>query len=157
MEKSVRKWGDVVLFIGEYHHNIDSKSRLIVPVKFRETLGKSFVMTRGLEGCLFVYPQKQWESIAEKLQALPLMKKDARKFARMFLSGATEVDVDKNGRFIIPSLLLEFAEIEKACAIIGVQNRLEIWELEKWKTFCKNSLDEYEEMAEELIDFEIHL
>lgn len=143
------------VLIGEFHHSLDSKSRLIVPAKFREELGKTFVMTRGLEGCLFVFPEDEWKKIATKMSALPLMKKDARQFARMFLSGASEVDVDKSGRFVIPAVLLEFAGLEKECVVIGVQDRLEIWSKPKWQAFCDVSFDQYEEIAEQLIDFEI--
>lgn len=153
MTESGAKW----LFIGEFHHNLDAKSRLIVPAKFRQDLGSNFVMTRGLEGCLFVFPQEEWKVIADKMAALPLMKKDARQFARMFLSGATEVDVDKSGRFVIPQVLSEFASLEKECVVIGVQNRLEVWSKEKWNAFLSGALDEYEEIAEQLIDFEIQI
>lgn len=143
------------MFIGEFHHSLDAKSRLIVPAKFRVELGGQFVMTRGLEGCLFVIPTAGWEKMSQKLAALPLMKKDARQFARMFLSGATEVEVDKNGRFLIPNILVDFAQLEKECVIIGVQERLEIWSTKRWTAFCEMSFDQYEELAEQLIDFEI--
>lgn len=143
------------VFIGEFSHSLDAKSRLIVPAKFRVDLGKHFVMTRGLEGCLFVFPEDKWKIISEKISSLPLMKKDARKFSRLFLSGATEAEVDKNGRFIIPSGLIEHADLQKECTIIGVQNRIEIWSKERWQAFNDTSLDEYEELAEELIDFEL--
>lgn len=144
------------VFIGEFHHSLDTKSRLIVPAKFRTDLGRKFVMTRGLEGCLFVFPEEHWNVIAEKISALPLMKKDARKFSRMFLSGATEVEVDKSGRFVIPAVLSEYANLMKECAIIGVQNRLEIWDKQRWQEFCNTSIEEYEEIAEQLIDFELN-
>lgn len=151
-----QKVGQSGVFIGEFHHALDAKSRLIVPAKFRTELGKNFVMTRGLEGCLFVFPEENWKVIAEKISALPLMKKDARKFSRMFLSGATEVEVDKSGRFVIPAVLSEYADLQKDCAIIGVQNRLEVWSKDRWTDFCNTSIDEYEEIAEELIDFELN-
>jgi len=143
------------VFIGEYAHSLDAKSRLIVPAKFRAELGKNFVMTRGLEGCLFVFPEDKWQIIAEKISSLPLMKKDARKFSRLFLSGATEAEADKSGRFIIPANLIEHAALAKECAIIGVQNRIEIWSKERWEAFNDTSDDEYEELAEQLIDFEL--
>ncbi|MGL5043152.1 MAG: division/cell wall cluster transcriptional repressor MraZ [Culicoidibacterales bacterium] len=145
------------MLIGEFHHSLDVKSRLIVPVKFREEIGRTFVMTRGLEGCLFVFSQKEWENISDKMATMPLMKKQARQFSRMFLSGAAEVDVDKNGRFIIPQVLQNFAQLEKDCVIIGVQDRLEIWSKSRWTEFCEDSFDQYEEIAEQLIEFEIKL
>lgn len=145
------------MFIGEHRHNLDSKSRLIVPAKFRNELGDTFVMTRGLEGCLFLFPQTQWKLIADKLNALPLMKKDARQFARFFLSGATEVEPDKNGRFVIPQSLLAYGKLQKECVIIGVSNRVEIWDREAWDTFTTDSFEHFEEVAESLIDFEIQL
>lgn len=153
----VTESGDKWMYIGEHHHNMDQKSRLIVPAKFRQELGTSFVMTRGLEGCLFVFDIAEWEGISAKMAALPLMKKDARRFARMFLSGATEVDVDKSGRFVIPAVLSKYASLEKECVIIGVQNRIEIWSESNWEAFLEGSIDEYEEIAEQLIDFEIQL
>jgi len=143
------------VFIGEYSHALDAKSRLIVPAKFRVELGDKFVMTRGLEGCLFVFPEDKWQIIAEKISSLPLMKKDARKFSRLFLSGASEAEPDKNGRFIIPPTLIEHADLQKECTIIGVQNRIEIWSKERWDAFNDTSDDEYEELAEQLIDFEL--
>jgi len=143
------------VFIGEYAHSLDAKSRLIVPAKFRGELGNNFVMTRGLEGCLFVFPQDKWQIIAEKISSLPLMKKDARKFSRLFLAGATEAETDKSGRFIIPAGLIEHAALQKECTIIGVQNRIEIWSKERWRAFNDTSSAEYEELAEELIDFEL--
>lgn len=153
MTESGAKW----LFIGEFHHSMDAKSRLIVPAKFRQELGNSFVMTRGLEGCLFVFPENEWAEIAKKMSALPLMKKDARQFARMFLSGATEAEVDKNGRFVIPAVLSQYAELEKECVVIGVNNRLEVWSKSRWTAFMDESLNQYEEIAEQLIDFEIDI
>jgi len=145
------------VLIGEYYHSMDSKSRLIVPAKFRSELGKSIVMTRGLEGCLFVFPEKEWQTVSEKLSSLPLMKKDARQFMRMFIGGAMEVDIDKSGRFVIPNPLAKYAKLEKECVIVGMQNRLEIWSEENWATYSEESFEKYEEIAEELIDFEIKL
>ena len=113
--------------MGEYHHNIDDKNRLIVPSKFREKLGETFIVTRGLENCLFIYALEDWERIVKKLESLPFTKKDARKFMRFFLSGATNLEFDKQGRITIPSPLLSHANIKKECVIIGVGERAEIW------------------------------
>lgn len=141
------------MFMGEYHHSLDTKSRLIVPAKFREGLGKEFVMTRGLEGCLFIFPEENWDEIAKEVSALSMMKKDARAFSRIFLSGASHVEVDKSGRFVVPAVLAKHAGLQKDCAIIGVNNRLEVWDLERWNTFYDTSVDDYEEIAEHLVDF----
>ena len=115
------------MFMGEYQHSIDEKGRMIIPAKFRESLGESFVITRGLDQCLFVYPREEWTVLEQKLKALPLMKADARAFTRFFFSGATEVELDKQGRVNIPNTLCEHAHLEKDCIILGVSNRVEIW------------------------------
>ena len=121
------------MFMGEYHHNVDTKGRLIVPAKFREDLGEMFVLTRGLDQCLFGYPLNEWKIIEEKLKGLPMTKKDARAFTRFFFSGATECEIDKQGRINISSPLLNYAKLEKECVILGVSNRIEIWSQEIWE------------------------
>ena len=115
------------MLIGEYHHSIDEKGRLIIPSKFREEIGTSFVVTRGLDGCLFVYSLVEWERIVAKLKKLPFTKKDARTFTRFFLASATVCQFDKQGRINLVNSLIEYAELKKECAIIGVNDRLEIW------------------------------
>ena len=122
------------MFMGEYQHSIDSKGRLIVPSKLRENLGSTFVITRGLDNCLFGYPMDEWRKLEEKLKELPMTKKDARAFARFFFSGATEVEVDKQGRINIPSTLASYAKLEKECVILGVSSKIEIWSKEAWET-----------------------
>ena len=112
------------MFMGEFHHNIDDKARLVVPSKFRVELGDTFIVTRGLEGCLFVYSKEEWERLVEKLRKLPFTKKDARAFLRFFLSGAVEACFDKQGRVALPQPLVSYANIEKECVIIGVNDRL---------------------------------
>ena len=112
--------------MGEYNHTIDTKGRLIVPSKFREALGDEFVVTKGLDGCLFVYDNKEWSAFEEKLKALPLMNKESRKFVRFFLAGAANVEVDKQGRILIPSVLREFAGLDKDVVLVGVASRIEI-------------------------------
>ncbi len=151
MEISGRKWG-INVFMGEYHHVIDDKGRLIIPSKFRYELGETFIVTKGLEGCLFVYPKNEWEVIVSKLKTLPFTKKDARTFMRFFLSGATECEFDKQGRINITSPLAEYADLTKECVIIGVNDRLEIWSKEKFNDFFKGNEDNLSDVAENLFD-----
>ena len=120
------------MFMGEYNHTIDAKGRLIIPAKFRETLGEEFVVTKGLDGCLFVYDNKEWSAFEEKLKSLPLTNKDARQFVRFFLAGATQAEVDKQGRILIPGVLREFAGLEKDVVLVGVASKIEIWSKERW-------------------------
>ena len=129
------------MFIGEYSHTIDAKGRLIVPSKFREQLGDEFVVTKGLDGCLFVYENSEWKSFEEKLHALPLTNANARKFSRFFLAGACACEVDRQGRILIPSVLREFAHLEKDVVLVGVGSRIEIWNKAVWNE--KNVYDEY--------------
>lgn len=141
--------------MGEYHHTIDIKGRMIVPSKFREGLGETFVLTRGLDQCLFGYPMSEWKLIEEKLKALPLTKKDARAFTRFFFSGATECELDKQGRVNIASPLLQYAKLEKECVVIGVSNRIELWSKSIWENYVAEQEDSFEEIAENMIDFDI--
>ncbi len=141
------------MLIGEYHHNIDAKGRLIMPAKFRQDLGYSFIVTRGLDGCLFGYPLENWAKVEEKLEQLPLSKKDARKFTRFFYSAATEVEVDKQGRINLPQTLIDFAKIDKSCRVIGVSDRIEIWSSEVWEAFAADMEEDFESLAEDMIDF----
>ena len=141
--------------MGEYHHNVDTKGRLIVPAKFREELGEVFILTRGLDQCLFGYPQSEWKVIEEKIRALPLTKKDARAFTRFFFSGAIECEVDKQGRINIASPLMNYAKLEKECVVLGVSNRIEIWSNEIWNEYFNESADSFAEIAENMIGFDI--
>ncbi len=143
------------MFKGEYHHNIDPKGRLIVPAKFRDLLGDAFVITRGLDQCLFGYPLHEWNEIENKLRALPLTKKDARAFTRFFFSGAVDCELDKQGRINISSSLIDYAQIEKECVILGVSNRIEIWSKTKWEEYFLESEDSFAEIAENMIGFDI--
>lgn len=145
------------MFMGEYHHSIDEKGRMIIPAKFRDALGPSFVMTRGLDNCLFIYPYSEWEQLVQKLKALPLMKADARAFTRFFLSGATECELDKQGRVNIPANLREHARLESNAVVIGVSNRVEVWSREMWETYSQNSEASFNEIAEKLVDFQLDL
>ena len=121
------------MFMGEYNHSIDAKGRLIVPSKFREQLGSEFVVTKGLDGCLFVYSHEEWQRIEESLREKPLTSKDARKFLRFFFAGAATCEVDKQGRILLPAHLREFAGLEKDVVLVGVGSRVEIWSKDKWE------------------------
>jgi MraZ protein len=143
------------MFMGEYQHNLDVKGRIIVPAKFRDGLGEKFVLTRGLDQCLFVYPLDEWKILEDKLKQLPLTKKDARKFTRFFLSGASECEIDKQGRISIPQSLRTYANLTKECTIIGVSNRLEIWDDAVWQQYVSESEDSFAEIAENLMDFDL--
>lgn len=136
--------------MGEYNHTIDTKGRLIIPSKFREALGEEFVVTKGLDGCLFVYDNNEWNAFEEKLKSLPLTNKDARQFVRFFLAGATMAEVDKQGRILIPSVLREFAGLEKEVVLIGVASRVEIWSKDRWENAA--SYDDMEEIAEHMAE-----
>lgn len=144
--------GGYDMLIGEYHHNLDEKGRVIIPSKFRDEIGESFVVTRGLDGCLFVYSMNEWENIVSKLKSLPFTKKDARTFNRFFMSGATVCEFDKQGRINIPSTLINYAEIKKECTIIGVNDRLEIWATDKFDSLIESNLDAISEVAENLFE-----
>ncbi len=140
------------MLIGEYHHNIDEKGRLIIPAKFRDDIGSSFIVTRGLDGCLFVYSLVEWEKITNKLKKLPFTKKDARTFNRFFLSGATICEFDKQGRINLVNSLIEYADLKKECCIIGVNDRLEIWSLEKFNNLMNENFEELDKISEHLFD-----
>ena len=143
------------MFMGEYKHNVDIKGRMIVPAKFRDGLGDTFVVTRGLDKCLFAYPLDEWKVIETKLKQLPLTKKDARAFTRFFFSGAIECEVDKQGRINIPQNLRNYAVLEKECVVIGVSERVEIWANENWEQYVEESEESFAEIAENLMDFDI--
>ena len=136
--------------MGEYNHTIDAKGRLIIPSKFREALGDEFVVTKGLDGCLFVYDNKEWSAFEEKLKSLPLTNKDARRFVRFFLAGATLAEVDKQGRILVPGTLREFAGLEKEVVLVGVGSRVEIWSKDRWEDAA--SYDDVEEIAEHMAE-----
>lgn len=142
------------MFMGEYQHSVDAKGRLIVPAKFREALGETFVVTRGLDNCLFGYPMNEWRKLEEKLKDLPMTKKDTRAFARFFFSGATEVEIDKQGRINIPSTLITHAHLEKECVVLGVSNRIEIWAKDAWDIYFNESEQSFNEIAENMIGFD---
>ena len=137
------------MFMGEYHHSIDAKGRIIVPSKVRDDLGENFIVTRGLDGCLFLYPKNEWDKIISKYKELPDTK-DKRQFMRIFLSGATICEYDKQGRINIPNPLIDFAKLEKDCIIIGVDERLEIWSKERWECFISDNEENLSDIADNL-------
>ncbi|HCF65645.1 MAG: division/cell wall cluster transcriptional repressor MraZ [Clostridia bacterium] len=138
------------MLIGEYEHSLDVKGRLILPAKIREDMGDKFIVTKGLDGCLFGFSQNEWTNFEEKLKTLPLTNKNARDFVRFFLSGATECEIDKQGRFLITSNLREYATLEKDAIIIGVGTRIEIWNREKWKSYNSDENISADEIAENM-------
>ena len=140
------------MFMGEYSHTIDTKGRLIIPSRFREELGETFVVTKGLDGCLFVFSDEEWKAFEIKLKSLPLTNKNARQFARFFVAGATPCELDKQGRILLPATLREFAGLEKDVVLTGMLNRIEIWSKDKWNE--NNSLDDVamDEIAEQMTD-----
>lgn len=143
------------MFMGEYQHSIDEKGRMIIPSKFRDELGTEFILTRGLDQCVFGYPLNEWKVIEEKLRSLPFTKKDARAFTRFFFSGAAECQLDKQGRVNIASPLRDYAKLEKDCVVIGVSNRIEIWSKSIWEEYFSKSEDSFGEIAESLMDFDL--
>lgn len=140
------------MFMGEYHHNIDEKGRLIMPSKFRYDLGETFVITRGIDSCLFVYPEKTWNNLTNKLNELSFTKKDVRSFQRFFLSGATISSFDKVGRISVTSPLAAYADLTKECVIIGVNDRIEIWSKDNFDKFLNENIDNISDIAENLFE-----
>lgn len=138
------------MLIGEYEHSLDVKGRLIMPVKLRTDIGEKFIITKGLDGCLFVFSQTEWSNFESKLKELPLTNKNARDFVRFFLSGATECELDKQGRFLIVNNLREYANITKEVVIIGVGTRLEIWNKENWKEYNSSDNISPDDIAENM-------
>ena len=134
------------MLIGEYEHSLDAKGRLIMPAKLRDDIGEKFIITKGLDGCLFGFSQNEWTNFEEKLKTLPLTNKNARDFVRFFLSGAIECEIDKQGRFLIASNLREYATMEKEVVIIGVGTRIEIWNKDNWNEYS----DEEDYISNEL-------
>ena len=141
------------MFMGEYNHVIDAKGRLIIPARFRELLGEEFILTKGLDGCLSIYPMDAWEAFETKLRALPLTNKNARTFTRFFVAGATSCELDRQGRVLVPQPLREFAGLEKEVVLTGNLDRIEIWSKEKWSENC--DYDDMDSIAEGMQDMGI--
>lgn len=144
-----------VLFIGEYRHSLDPKGRVIVPAKFRDGLGDKFVITKGLDGCLFAYSKEEWTNFENKTKSLPLTNKDARAFVRFFFSGAVECEIDKQGRILIPPVLRDYATLTKDLVVIGVSSRVEIWSQEKWDNYSEAEDLEADVLAEKMAELGI--
>lgn len=140
------------MFIGEYQHNLDEKGRLAIPKKFRSDLSKGAVVTRGLDNCLFLYTKKEWEKLAEKLAQLPFSQANTRAFARLMLAGAMDVDIDKQGRIVLPDYLRTFAGLTKNTVVAGLYNRLELWDQEKWEEYKKKTEKESNKIAEQMAE-----
>ncbi len=143
------------MFMGEYRHSLDAKGRLIIPAKFREDLGDAAVVTRGLDNCLFLFPQQEWNILEGKLKTLPLTKADARQFVRFFFSGAAECDQDRQGRIMLPQNLRDYGRIDKDVVVIGVSNRIEIWSQERWDKYMDEAEQSYESIAENIVELGI--
>ena len=138
------------MFKGEYNHTIATKGRVIIPAKFRDKLGEAFVITKGLDGCLYGYANEDWQVFEDKLSSLSITNKDSRQFTRFFLAGAADCEVDKQGRILIPSVLREFAGLEKDVVLVGVSRRIEIWNKEKWSEITAQYDDNMDEIAANL-------
>jgi len=154
--REVEYSGDIVrekwrceMFIGEYQHSIDAKGRIIIPSKFRDELGHQFIMTKGLDDCLFIYSMEEWKKFEGKLSDLPIASKEARSFVRYFFSGAVECEIDKQGRLTIPPHLREHAKIDKELVTIGVMSRVEVWSRQRWENYESNGLG-YDEIAKKM-------
>lgn len=145
----------ITMFMGEYNHTIDAKGRLIIPAKFREALGSEFVLTKGLDGCLFVFPMKEWEAFEEKLRSLPLIDKNARKFSRFFLAGASTCELDKQGRILVPGTLREFAQMDKEVVLTGMLDRIEVWSKEQWLE--NNAYDDMDDIAQSMQELGLNI
>lgn len=156
MAQSGEKWG-IDMLSGEYRHSIDLKGRIIIPSKMRDEMGSKIVITRGLDGCLFGYNEKNWNSILEKLNTLPFTKRDARNFTRFMTSGAITLEFDRQGRVNIPNYLSDYANLLKDVVIVGVINRIEIWSKEKWEEFMNNNVESLSDISENLFDSNFEL
>ncbi len=138
------------MLLGEYQHNLDNKGRVAIPAKFKERLAPGAIITRGLDNCLFVFASKEWEALAQKLVALPLAQANSRAFVRLMLAGAVDVNLDNQGRILIPDYLRQYADLKKSVVITGLYNRVEIWDSSRWEDYKKKTEGASEEIAEKL-------
>lgn len=145
----------IKMLIGEFKYNIDQKGRIMIPAKFREKFGVSAIVTRGLENCLFVFPQNDWDKVVEKIMKLPLSQANSRAFVRLMLSGAHLAEIDNQGRILIPEHLRKYANLEKKVVIIGLYTRVEIWDEKRWEEYKEQSEKQAQEIAEKLSDLGI--
>lgn len=143
------------MLIGEFSNNLDLKKRLVIPIKFRDLLGNSCIVTRGFENCIFVYNLNQWQEMQNKIEKLSLTKKSNRLLARFFLSAATQIDFDNQGRINLPKALCEHANLEKECVIMGMGNRLEIWNKNNWAEYLAQNTDDLDEIVDEIEGIEL--
>lgn len=143
------------MFIGEYSHNIDQKGRIAIPAKFRKALAEGAVVTRGIDKCLFVYPKIEWQKLAEKLTSLPLSQANSRAFSRLMLAGAVDVDIDSQGRVLIPDYLRKYADLKKRTVVAGLYNRLEVWDSDTWGSYKERTEKESGDIAEKLSELGI--
>jgi MraZ protein len=145
------------MFMGEFQHSIDAKGRLIIPSRFRDGLGERFIATKGLDHSLFLYPLKEWEIIEQKLKNLPFTRADVRAFVRLFFSGASECELDRQGRILLTANLREFARINRDVVVIGVSSRVEIWAKEEWDGYNERAEEAYENIAESIVGLDLGL
>ena len=138
------------MLLGEHKHNLDTKGRMAIPAKFREELKSGAIITRGLDNCLFIFTSKEWEALAQKLVALPLAQANSRAFVRLMLSGATDVEVDGQGRVLIPDYLRRYADLTKQVIVAGLYNRIEVWDAAKWEKYKAKTENSSDEIAEKL-------
>ncbi len=143
------------MLLGEYEHSIDTKGRIAMPAKLREGLGGKFIITKGLDGCLFVYAMDEWQHVEQKLASLPMSRKTARDFTRFLFGGACEGECDKQGRVLLPASLRRYAGLEREAVIVGVGSRAEIWDAAKWQQYNEESAEDVNELAEQLADLGI--
>ena len=141
------------MFLGESRHALDPKGRLTVPARFRAELGNVVYATKGLDRCIFIYTMDEWKKLEEKIYALPFTKGDVRAFTRMFFSGASELEMDKQGRVLLPASLIEYAGIDKEIMIMGVGARIELWSIDNWSAYEKEATRSFEEITENLVNF----
>jgi MraZ protein len=143
------------MLIGEFKHNLDQKGRVSIPAKFRQKFAEGLILTRGIDQCVFGFPKPEWEKVVNKITNLPLSQANARAFARLMLSGAFEAEIDNQGRVLIPEVLRKYAHLEKKVVIVGMHNRIEIWDEKKWEEYKKQSEENSQEIAERLSDLGI--
>ena len=143
------------MLLGEYRHNLDTKGRMAIPAKFRDKLTAGAIITRGIDNCLFVFANAEWETLAQKLIALPLAQANSRAFVRLMLAGASDVEIDNQGRILIPDYLRKYAGLKKEVVVAGLYNRVEIWDREAWTTYKMKTENASEQIAEHLGDLGI--
>ncbi len=141
------------MFMGEYRHSLDAKNRIIIPAKFREELGNTFIVTKGLDGCLTIYTENEWEKIIERLEKLPTTKKEARQYVRYLTSKASECEIDGQGRIQLPQVLVASAEMKKKCVVVGAADHVEIWAEERWNAYEEEASESFESIAETLTEY----